>query len=84
MPDIIQRLRDACTEGNYARIIRKLLPELFQAADEGKIIELPYRLPTEEEIDAVPKYDLEALRKRLKRLEEREAAEAALKKEDEP
>ena len=39
MPDIIQRLKDAYAE-NHAKAL-KLLPELFQAADEGKIIVLP-------------------------------------------
>ena len=39
MPDIIQQIRDAYAE-NHAKAL-KLLPELFQAADEGKIIEAP-------------------------------------------
>jgi hypothetical protein len=38
MPDIIQRLRDAYAE-NPAKAL-DLLPELFQAADERKIVEL--------------------------------------------
>ncbi|MDD3231580.1 MAG: hypothetical protein PHE09_20580 [Oscillospiraceae bacterium] len=80
MTDIIQRLKDTYAE-NHAKAL-KLLPELFELADEGKIIELPYRLPTKKEIDTVPKYDKEALRKRLKKVEEREAAKAALKKDD--
>ncbi len=41
MPDIIQRLRDATASKEYAKILYTLLPELFQAADEGKIVELP-------------------------------------------
>lgn len=42
MPDIIQRLKDAYTE-NPAKAL-DLLPELFQDADEGKIIELPCKV----------------------------------------
>jgi hypothetical protein len=41
MPNIIQRLKDAYSTGQYAEIIKTLLPELFQAADEGKIVALP-------------------------------------------
>ena len=41
MADIIQRLKDAYTMGENADILHTLLPELFQAADEGKIIGLP-------------------------------------------
>ena len=39
MPDIIQRLRDAYAENPASAL--KLLPKLFQAADNGKIVELP-------------------------------------------
>lgn len=42
MSDIIQRIRDAYTE-NPAKAI-KLLPELFQSVDEGKIVELPCKV----------------------------------------
>lgn len=44
MSDIIQQIRDADEEGNYVRIIRELLPELFQAADWGGVIELPCKV----------------------------------------
>lgn len=43
MPDIIQRLKDATAGKEYALILYTLLPELFQAADEGKIVALPYK-----------------------------------------
>lgn len=39
MSDIIQRLKDTYSENPAAAL--KLLPELFQAADEGKIVVLP-------------------------------------------
>lgn len=39
MSDIIQRLKDAYAENPAASL--KLLPELFQAADEGRIVEAP-------------------------------------------
>ena len=42
MPDIIQRIKDAYAE-NHAKAL-KLLPELFQAADEGKIVVLPCKV----------------------------------------
>ena len=40
MPDIIQQIRDAYAE-NPAKAMQ-LLPKLFEAADEGKIVELPF------------------------------------------
>ncbi len=43
MPDIIQRLKDAYAIGENADILHTLLPELFEATDEGKIIGLPCR-----------------------------------------
>ena len=43
MPDIINRLKNAYSTGQYAEIIN-LLPELFQAADEGQIVALPCRV----------------------------------------
>ena len=42
MSDIIQRLKDAYAENPAAAL--KLLPELFQAVDDGKIIELPCKV----------------------------------------
>ncbi|HVI41973.1 MAG TPA: hypothetical protein VM577_15080 [Anaerovoracaceae bacterium] len=39
MPDLIQCLKDAYSENPAAAL--NLLPELFQAADEGRIVELP-------------------------------------------
>lgn len=42
MPDIIQHLKDAYAENPAAAL--KLLPELFQAVDEGEIIELPCKV----------------------------------------
>lgn len=44
MSDIIQQIRDAYAE-NHAKAL-KLLPELFQAADEGKIVVLPCKVKT--------------------------------------
>jgi len=44
MPDIIQRLKDAYSTGQYAEIIKTLLPELFQAADNRKIVALPCKV----------------------------------------
>lgn len=41
MADIIQRLKDAYAMGENADILRTLLPELFQAADEENIVVLP-------------------------------------------
>jgi hypothetical protein len=41
VPDIIQRLKDAYSTGQYAEIIKTLLPGLFQAAEDGKIVEAP-------------------------------------------
>lgn len=40
MPDIIQRLKDAYEAGENAEILHTLLPELFQAVDEGKIVKI--------------------------------------------
>ena len=42
MPNIIQRLKDAYSE-NSAKAL-ELLPELFKAAEEGKIVELPCKV----------------------------------------
>lgn len=42
MPDIIQRIRDAYAENPAAAL--KLLPELFKAEDDGKIVELPCKV----------------------------------------
>ena len=39
MPDIIQRLKDAYSENPVKAL--ELLPELFQLADDGKIVVLP-------------------------------------------
>lgn len=39
MPNIIQRIRDAYADNPATAL--KLLPELFKAVDDGKIIELP-------------------------------------------
>lgn len=44
MPDIIQRLRDTYAENPAAAL--KMLPELFQQYDEGKIVELPCSVQT--------------------------------------
>lgn len=44
MPDIIQRLQMAY-QYNPAEALN-MLPELFQAADEGKIVELPCKVGT--------------------------------------
>ena len=41
MPDIIQKIRDAYAMGENADILHTLLPELFKAVDDGKIVELP-------------------------------------------
>jgi hypothetical protein len=41
MPDIIQRLKDAYSE-NPAKAF-ELLPELFKATNDGKIVVLPYK-----------------------------------------
>lgn len=41
MSDIIQRLKDAYITGQYAEIIKTLLPELFQMYDDGLIQVLP-------------------------------------------
>lgn len=43
MSDIIQHLKDTYASGEYAEIIKTLLPELFKAADDGKIVVLPCR-----------------------------------------
>lgn len=40
MPDIIQRIRDAYSDNPATAL--KLLPELFKAVDDGKIVELPF------------------------------------------
>lgn len=37
MPDIIQRIRDAYADNQATAL--KLLPELFKAVDDGKIVE---------------------------------------------
>jgi len=79
MSDIIQRLKDAYSE-NPAKAL-ELLPELFKAADNGKIVVLPYSPLTVEQLESVPKLNREALQKRLKRAEEREAAEKALEEQ---
>lgn len=42
MSDILSRLRDAYTENPASALT--LLPELFQSADEGKIVELPCKV----------------------------------------
>ena len=41
MDNIIQRLKDAYTAGQYAEIIKTLLPKLFQQYEEGKIVKIP-------------------------------------------
>lgn len=42
MPDIIQQIRDTYAENPAAAL--KLLSELFKAANEGKIVELPCKV----------------------------------------
>ena len=74
MSDIIQRLRDAYTENPASAL--KLLPELFQAVDEGWIAELPYPSLTEEQLNSATRINREALEERLQKAE---AAEKKLK-----
>ena len=74
MNDIIQRLRSAYTENPASAL--KLIPEVLQAADEGLVVELPYPVFTEEQLNSVPRLDREALEKRIRKAE---SAEKALK-----
>lgn len=74
MSDLIQRLRAAYTENPASAL--KLIPEVLQAADEGRIVELPYPALTEERLNSVPRLDREALEKRIRKAE---SAEKALK-----
>ena len=77
MPDLIQRLRDAYTENPASAL--KLIPEVLQAADEGLVVELPYPVLTEEQLNSVPRLDREALEKRIRKAE---LAEKALKERE--
>lgn len=74
MSDLIQRLRAAYTENPASAL--KLIPEVLQAADEGLVVELPYPVFTEEQLNSVPHLDREALEKRIRKAE---SAEKALK-----
>jgi len=72
MPNIIQRLKDTYSE-NPAKAL-EMLPKLFKAVDNGKIVELPYPIMTKEEMDSMPKLDRKALFQRLKQADQRKEA----------
>jgi len=56
MPDIIQRLRDTYQQNPAAAL--NMLPELFQAEEDGLIIELPCKVGDTVYITIYSKFDI--------------------------